>query len=71
MGTEETDRPARTRAVPSPPEAIYGLRVLGAWVWLCQAADGFWEHAWAIAPGRWTATSGPYDPVVSLDLVGA
>jgi hypothetical protein len=41
----------RTRGVPTPPEAIYALGMLGAWVWFWQQADGFWEHGWALVQG--------------------
>lgn len=51
MHTNKTEQQARTKGVPSPPEAMYGLGVIGAWVWFWQAADGFWEHAWAVVQG--------------------
>lgn len=36
----------------SPPgNALYGLGVLGAWVYFWQQADGFWAHALAILEG--------------------
>lgn len=31
--------------------AIYGLGVIGAWVYFWQQADGFWEFIWAIIQG--------------------
>lgn len=31
--------------------AIYGMGVLGAWVYFWRLADGFWEHAYAIFQG--------------------
>ncbi|MFE7504097.1 MULTISPECIES: hypothetical protein [Promicromonospora] len=31
--------------------AIYGLGVIGAWVYFWQQADGFWEFIWAIVQG--------------------
>jgi hypothetical protein len=31
--------------------AVYGLGVLGGWVWFWQQADGLWEHGWAIVQG--------------------
>ncbi len=31
--------------------ALYGLGVLGAWVWFWQQADGFWEYVLAILEG--------------------
>jgi hypothetical protein len=36
---------------PGTPEAIYALGIIGAWVWFWGAADGFWEHVWAIVQG--------------------
>jgi hypothetical protein len=38
----------RATAVGSP---IYGLGVLGAWVWFWQQADGFWWHLLAVLEG--------------------
>jgi hypothetical protein len=35
----------------APTGAIYGLGMIGAWVWFWQQADGFWAHAWAIVEG--------------------
>ncbi|GAB3767345.1 hypothetical protein FB382_001605 [Nocardioides ginsengisegetis] len=31
--------------------AIYGIGILGAWVWFWQQADGFWWHVWAVIEG--------------------
>jgi hypothetical protein len=31
--------------------ALYGLGIFGAWVFFWRAADGFWEHAYAIFQG--------------------
>ena len=31
--------------------AIYGLGVIGAWVYFWQQADGFWEFVWAVVQG--------------------
>lgn len=31
--------------------AIYGLGVIGAWVYFWQQAEGFWEFVWAIVQG--------------------
>jgi len=31
--------------------AIYGIGILGAWVWFWQQADGFWWHVWAVVEG--------------------
>ncbi|MFD7023780.1 hypothetical protein [Promicromonospora sukumoe] len=31
--------------------AIYGLGVIGAWVYFWQQADAFWEYVWAIVQG--------------------
>lgn len=38
----------RTTAVGG---ALYGMGILGAWVWFWQQADGFWLHVWAIIQG--------------------
>jgi len=40
------DQRART-----PGNALYGLGVLGAWVYFWQHSDGFWGHAWALVEG--------------------
>lgn len=34
-----------------PGSPLYGLGVLGAWVWFWQQADGFWWHVWAVVEG--------------------
>jgi hypothetical protein len=31
--------------------AIYGLGILGAWVWFFQQADTFWQYIWAFFQG--------------------
>ena len=31
--------------------AIYGLGVIGAWVWFWQQEDGFWGHVWGLVEG--------------------
>jgi hypothetical protein len=31
--------------------AIYGLGILGAWVYFWQEADGFWEYVLAVIQG--------------------
>jgi hypothetical protein len=31
--------------------AVYGLGVLGAWVYFWQQADAFWEYAYAVLQG--------------------
>jgi hypothetical protein len=31
--------------------AIYGLGILGAWVWFFQQADAFWQYVWAFFQG--------------------
>lgn len=36
---------------PVPGNALYGLGILGAWVYFWQQADGFWEHALALVEG--------------------
>lgn len=40
----------RNRVAPGG-EALYGLGIFGAWVYFWQAADGFWEHAYAVFQG--------------------
>lgn len=40
------------RDYPGGGGAIYGLGMLGAWVWFWQQADsGLWWHLWAIVQG--------------------
>lgn len=36
---------------PATGDALYGLGVLGAWVFFWQQANGFWEHVLAILEG--------------------
>lgn len=36
---------------PGSGNALYGLGVLGAWVFFWQQANGFWEHVLAILEG--------------------
>ena len=43
-----TDRGRRAGTAGSP---LYGLGVLGAWVWFWQQADGFWWHVLAVLEG--------------------
>jgi len=31
--------------------AIYGVGVLGGWVWFWQQSEGFWPHVWALVEG--------------------
>lgn len=31
--------------------AVYGVGMLGAWVWFWQQAEGFWGYVWAIVQG--------------------
>jgi hypothetical protein len=31
--------------------AIYGLGILGAWVWFFQQADTLWQYVWAFFEG--------------------
>lgn len=33
------------------PEALYGLGIIGAWIWFWGVADGFWGHVWALVQG--------------------
>lgn len=50
---EKVESPTTTinNRMPSPPEALYGLGIIGAWVWFWRAADGFGEHVWAVVQG--------------------
>ncbi len=36
---------------PGAGNALYGLGVLGAWVYFWQNADGFWGHLLALVEG--------------------
>ncbi|GAB7006651.1 hypothetical protein JCM18899A_41240 [Nocardioides sp. AN3] len=38
-------------ATCAPSGALYGLGILGAWVWFWQQSDGFWGHVWALVEG--------------------
>lgn len=38
-------------AAPGAGNALYGLGVLGAWVYFWQHADGFWGHVLALVEG--------------------
>lgn len=51
MQSSESTPKTNTVRSPSPPEALYGLGVLGGWVWFWKAADGVGEHLWAIVQG--------------------
>lgn len=51
---------------PGTPEAIYGLGILGAWVWFWKVADGFWEHVWAIVQGIFWPAYMVYDAFRAL-----
>ena len=33
------------------PGVLYGLGVLGAWVYFWEQADGFWDHLLAVLEG--------------------
>jgi len=41
----------KNNGVAAGSGAIYGLGIFGAWVYFWQAADGFWEHLYAIFEG--------------------
>jgi hypothetical protein len=38
-------------ATSAPSGALYGLGILGAWVWFWQQSDGLWGHLWAVVEG--------------------
>jgi hypothetical protein len=46
--------------------AIYGLGILGAWVWFWQQADGFWEYALAILQGLFWPAFMVYEAFAAL-----
>ncbi|HET7068396.1 MAG TPA: hypothetical protein VFI21_12420 [Nocardioides sp.] len=41
----------RAASVQTNPGVLYGLGVLGAWVYFWQEADGFWDHLLAVLEG--------------------
>ena len=47
--------------------AIYGLGILGAWVFFWQQADQFWEYLWAIVQGIIWPAFMVYEVFVALD----
>ena len=47
--------------------AIYGLGILGAWVFFWQQADQFWEYLWAIVQGIFWPAFMVYEVFVALD----
>lgn len=47
--------------------AIYGLGILGAWVYFWQQADQFWEYLWAIVQGLLWPAFMVYQVFVALD----
>ena len=47
--------------------AIYGLGILGAWVYFWQQADQFWEYLWAIVQGIFWPAFMVYEVFVALD----
>lgn len=51
MGSMESTSESTRSRTPSAPQAIYSLGMFGAWVWFWRAAEGFWEHVWAIVQG--------------------
>jgi hypothetical protein len=53
--------------VGGSPSPIYGLGVLGAWVWFWQQADGFWWHLLAILEGIIWPAFVVYHALAALD----
>ncbi|MDY6808425.1 hypothetical protein GIY30_05245 [Gordonia sp. HNM0687] len=47
--------------------AVYGLGILGGWVYFWQQADGFWEYVWAIIQGLLWPAFMVYDAFVALN----
>ena len=47
--------------------AIYGLGILGAWVYFWQQANQFWEYVWAIVQGFFWPAFMVYDVFVALN----
>ncbi|WP_068275696.1 hypothetical protein [Aldersonia kunmingensis] len=47
--------------------AIYGLGILGAWVYFWQQADGFWEYVWAVIEGLFWPAFMVYEVFNALD----
>lgn len=56
-----------TNSNAAPTGAIYGLGMIGAWVWFWQQADGFWGHAWAIVEGLLWPAYLVYQAFAALD----
>ncbi|TQK71285.1 MULTISPECIES: hypothetical protein [unclassified Nocardioides] len=52
--------------MPSPPQALYGLGIIGAWVWFWQGANGFGEHVWAVVQGVFWPAYMVYDALRAL-----
>lgn len=50
----------------TPGNALYGLGVLGAWVYFWQQAQGFWEHLLAIGEGIFWPALMVYDAFTRL-----
>lgn len=46
--------------------ALYGLGVLGAWVYFWRLAEGFWEHAYAVFQGVFWPAYMVYDAFGAL-----
>ena len=46
--------------------AIYGLGVIGAWVYFWQQADGFWEFVWAVVQGLFWPAFMVYEAFAAL-----
>jgi hypothetical protein len=58
---------ANSGATAAPSGAIYGLGILGSWVWFWQQADGFWGHAWAVVEGLLWPAYLVYQAFAALD----
>jgi hypothetical protein len=46
--------------------AIYGLGVIGAWVYFWQQANGFWEFVWAVVQGLFWPAFMVYEAFAAL-----
>ena len=46
--------------------AIYGLGILGAWVWFWQQADTFWEYVFVVFQGLFWPAFMVYDVFENL-----
>jgi hypothetical protein len=52
MTKQSSEQPSGQRSVAAAnPGVVYGLGLLGAWVYFWQHADGFWGHVLAVLEG--------------------